>query len=287
MRNVFATVILMSVWGGAAWLTYFRGGEEGWFLLCCLSAVAVYALASALWSLRGVEVRRILDRTRLSDGGDLLVTMNVRRRFGFPVAWLVVTENWVRGDVSGRDVVDVSGGTGAFFIKKGSSAGSGTHNKLVFLGFRREVEYRYRIVGPARGCYRFLETVASAGDLLGVFVKRKRVLCSQKFFVYPQVLTMDEVAPTAGSSGHGRTQPLIAPLAGSAFGGIREYVQGDSLSRIHWKSSAKARSLKTKLPEPYAEQAMFVYVEGRASDDVGLFRRLAWGRSRISVACSR
>jgi uncharacterized protein (DUF58 family) len=261
MRNIFAAAVLMSVWGGVAWLTYFRGGEEGWFLLCCISAVAVYALAAAFWSLRGVEVRRTLDRTRLGDGGDLLVTMNVRRRFGFPVAWLVVADCWVRGDGVGGSR-DGSSVAGTFSDKKGSSVGLGKHNKLVFLGFRREVEYRYRIVGPARGCYRFLETVASAGDLLGVFVKRKRVLYPQKFIVYPQVLAMDEAVPEAGNSGNGRTQPLLAPLTGSAFGGIREYAQGDSLSRIHWKSSAKARSLKTKLPEPNAEQAMFVYVDG-------------------------
>jgi uncharacterized protein (DUF58 family) len=262
MRNVFAAIVLLSAWGGAAWLTFFRGGEEGWFLLCCLSAVSAYALAAAFWSLRGVEVRRMLDRTRLSDGEDLLVTMNVRRRFGFPVAWLVVSDSWVCGDDSSDGYGDFRGITGAFLLQKNNAGRLGTHNKLVFLGFRREVEYRYRIVGPARGCYRFLETVVSAGDLLGVFVKRKRVLYPQRFIVYPQALAMGEVVPEAGSSGNGLVQPLIAPLTGSAFGGIREYVQGDSLSRIHWKSSAKTRSLKTKLPEPNAEQAMFVYVDG-------------------------
>jgi uncharacterized protein (DUF58 family) len=270
MRNVFAAVILLSVWGGAAWLTFFRGGEEGWFLLCCLSAVAVYALAAAFWSLRGVEVRRILDRTRLNDGGDLLVTVNVRRRFGFPVAWLVVSDSWVRGDGSGGDDGDAE----TFSRQKRTFNGSGTHNKLVFLGLRREVEYRYRIVEPGRGCYRFQETVVSVGDLLGVFIKRKRVQCPQKFIVYPRVLAMDEVVPAAGISGYGRTQPLIAPRSGSAFGGIREYVQGDSLSRIHWKSSAKARSLKTKLPEPNAEQAVFVYVDGAGDGTRG---RIAGG----------
>jgi len=44
-----------------------------------------------------------------------------------------------------------------------------------------------------------------------------------------------------------KEEAVIDPLADTDIVGVRPYVEGDSMKRIHWKSSARTGKLKTRL----------------------------------------
>jgi uncharacterized protein (DUF58 family) len=58
--------------------------------------------------------------------------------------------------------------------------------------------------------------------------------------------------------------PVMLLTTGSVPEGVREYAEGDPLNRIHWKSTARTGSLKTKQTAPVIVKDMFVVLDGRS-----------------------
>jgi uncharacterized protein (DUF58 family) len=246
MRSWSMFLLLLSMWAGALYLTLEWGGSACRFLLYCLSGILAYAVLVWMGSLNRVEAVRLLDRARLTDGEDVTVTLSVRQRSWMPAAWMVVKEGW-RKETEKADGIDPAGRV---------------HQKLLFPWFRKEFTYRYVIRGLERGSYLFDEVEVSAGDLFGFITKRRRLKREQSFVVYPRPLEVRRWPSSANGSGESAGAQAVIPLAAPNIGGIRDYAQGDPLSRIHWKSSAKAQKLRTKIFEPLNLDEMFVYLDG-------------------------
>lgn len=97
-----------------------------------------------------------------------------------------------------------------------------------------------------------------AGDPLGLFVTRRRYADAEAAIALPlfssisdrrQVRELEAVAaaPRAGS--------------GTELFGVREYRPGDSLRRIHWRSSARLGELAVREFEPPGVQTLGVFVD--------------------------
>jgi uncharacterized protein (DUF58 family) len=64
--------------------------------------------------------------------------------------------------------------------------------------------------------------------------------------VYPRVVTLDGVFDDSGSAGGDAGRALLHRTAGYDLHSIREFQQGESLRRVHWRSTAKRRRLMVK-----------------------------------------
>lgn len=239
MRSVSSLMLPMLIWGGALGLGMWRGGFSAWFLFFCLSGALAYSLLVLLFSLRRVEVSRVMAGSRFVAGEDVLVTLSVKQRSWLPVAWMVVKDGWIREPASA----------------------AGSHRKLLFPWFRSSFTYQYAIRGLRRGTYRFQELEICAGDLLGFAVKCKKLKHPQSFVVYPQALDVRQEPVAAHGLQGGKDAHSMEPATVPQIGGIRDYAEGDPLNRIHWKSSARTGTLKTKLEEPVVMQDMFVVLD--------------------------
>lgn len=243
MKNWGSYLLMMSLWGVSLYLAVMYGGFAAWFVLYCLSAIVLYSLMVMAGSLRKVSVSGGLSHTRVVSGDQLQVTVQLDLRSWIPAAWVVVEDRWV--DQSGRY--------------------RGSHRKMLFPGFRSVVTYQYVIYGLQRGVYQFQDLSIAAGDLFGVGVKRIKRPYTRSFVVYPQKLEIGqplEAASEAGSQGRNHpSRPTLLPETTS----IREYVQGDSLRQIHWKSSAKLDELKVKWTEPALQYDLFAVLDGGPS----------------------
>jgi uncharacterized protein (DUF58 family) len=114
-----------------------------------------------------------------------------------------------------------------------------------------------------RGIYSLGDTVFIGGDFFGLFSRKKKFPAEQHLLVYPMMVQIDNFPSPAGWLAGGealkRRTHQITPNAV----GVRDYVPGDPLNRIHWLSTARRNRYIVKEYEldPMAEVWIFLDAE--------------------------
>lgn len=128
----------------------------------------------------------------------------------------------------------------------------------------QETRLAYEIPHLPRGIYALDTVTLTAGDAFGL-VERTLVLhAPEDIVVWPTTVSLG-VNAVFGRLGQGERRGRRTHHEESAqLRGVREYVNGDRLSRIHWKSSAHTGNFKVKQYET-ATAADFTIVLDRAS----------------------
>lgn len=111
-----------------------------------------------------------------------------------------------------------------------------------------------------RGPVLIRDWVTDEGDPLGLFRRRQAWDGGELTLLLPQFASLRErqaVRELEASAG--------APRAGvgTEFFGIREYQPGDSLRRIHWRSTARRGELVVREFEPPGVQNLGIFLDGR------------------------
>ena len=205
-------------------VTLFSGLATGFGLFYRL--VYILGLTTALtyfwnWvSLRSLDVS-VDRRTQKANVGDKIEErLTIRNLSGFPKTLLEV-----------EDLSDLPGYT------------SGLALSLRGKGFR---SWRTSTPARRRGVYRMGPVQVANTDAFGMF-RRTRDFCgTQTVVVYPRTHDVPEFTiPAAFMSGESSTRKRaldITPHASS----IRDYAFGDSISRVHWNSTARLGKLMSK-----------------------------------------
>lgn len=202
---------------------------SGFFLGCTAGALTLYCLAVLGLTLTSFHVEHRLSRIGWEQGESIDVSLAIQCRSLLPPVWCVLRDEITGGPLD-RPVV---------------------HQRVLFGPFsRKHFTYTYRLPDLPRGMYRFEQTELSVGDLFGFVSKRKRASSGQSFAVYPKPLELGSIRH-AGQ--HGGLDP--APTAYRVPGTeptsmVRDYAPGDPLNRIHWRTSARAGSWRTRELEP-------------------------------------
>jgi uncharacterized protein (DUF58 family) len=120
----------------------------------------------------------------------------------------------------------------------GYQAGRGTS-----VGGSSKVEWRKRATCARRGVFALGPTTVVAGDPFGIFTLSLHNPASLPFVVMPSVVPLPgiEVSP-GGRAGDGRPRANAPDRAVSAAS-VREYIPGDNLRWVHWRTSARRDSL--------------------------------------------
>ena len=114
------------------------------------------------------------------------------------------------------------------------------------LGGRKRAMWRARTKCRQRGRFQLGPVTATSGDPFGLFRKKILLGTSQEILVLPRVLPIANFALfTGGLPGRGRSSRRALQTTTNATT-IRDYVAGDALSRIHWRSSAHYNKLMVK-----------------------------------------
>lgn len=111
------------------------------------------------------------------------------------------------------------------------------------------VRLRYPLVGRRRGQYRVGPTLVELRDPFGIARRQVAAGGTDEVIVYPRVLPLSDGPPLAGHLGTGSDGPPRAGPAGDELANIREYVQGDDLRRVHWRSTAHRGRLMVRQEE--------------------------------------
>lgn len=114
------------------------------------------------------------------------------------------------------------------------------------LGGRKRAMWRARSTCKQRGRFQLGPVTATSGDPFGLFRRRIFLAPASDILVLPRVLPITNFALfTGGLPGRGRSARRALQTTTNATT-IRDYIAGDALSRIHWRSSAHYNKLMIK-----------------------------------------
>lgn len=129
--------------------------------------------------------------------------------------------------------------------------GAGDVVRHVFsVGPRRQVRLEYWMEGRRRGYFAVGPMRLYSGDVLGVVDEAQGQFPEEYVTVYPRMVALTRVPlpPSAPSGTLRSTQPVFEDP--TRVKGKRDYIPGDSLRQVDWKSTASTGRLQVKLYEP-------------------------------------
>ncbi len=220
-----------------AWVLAFNSGSNLAYGLAYL-ATAILAL-SYLWALNGVRrvaVRRYT-RTRRSQVGHFAEEqMEIANRGFWPKLWLEVDDESTLPWHSVSRVITALGRKGVY-------------------------RWQARTLCTQRGRFRLGPMRLRSGDPLGIFTMERRLQGSGFLIVYPLTVELPSFEPSiselaGGEARHRRTYQMTTNAAG-----VRDYVPGDSLNRIHWATTARTGRLIAKEFELDPTSDVWLYLD--------------------------
>jgi uncharacterized protein (DUF58 family) len=209
-------------------------------LLICLLFFLTAGVSRLLnrYCLHRIEYRRSLSRHQVFFGEEIVYEMEIANRKPLPLPWLKIEDEL-------PDAVTLLKG------KAGWSYEDRVILSNVFpINWYHRVRRRFPLQCRQRGCFAFGPTRISSGDLFGFFRREKQVEEQEYLLVYPRMVPLEKLGiPSQQLFGDIRLKSHLFqdPVLTA---GVREYRFGDSLKRIHWKSTARLGKLQTKVYEP-------------------------------------
>jgi len=147
----------------------------------------------------------------------------------------------------------------------------------------------YRVPTSRRGIYVVGPLTVARTDPFGLARSARALARTVELTVYPRV---DPIVPLPPSLGHdplaGASHATHSP-SGEDFFTLREYVQGDDLRRVHWKSTARADELMIRQNElPWQTRAtVLLDTRSRAHSGESFERCVEATASIVSALASR
>jgi uncharacterized protein (DUF58 family) len=222
---VILFVILAAFSRNPALIVLAAGGLVVWLVVWLTTRLALVAL----------DVSVEISTDRLVAGEGLVAAVRIANRKPLPLPWLDVRLFLPEGIEPEKTPPGVPRGwVNAGFSPRG-------HEKLTV---------RFPLVAVQRGAYAIGPVRVRASDWLGFMSVDRTIPVDLAVVAYPAPLeTVDRhlqsLRPLAETAV--RRGLLPDPLR---FRGVREHEQGDPRKEIHWKASARLRTLQTKLYEP-------------------------------------
>ena len=119
-------------------------------------------------------------------------------------------------------------------------------------------------LGAARAATGSAAPSSSIGDGFGLAEARIALDRSDEVIVYPRVYPLEGLFTDAGGSSGEHGRALLHRTAGYDLHSIRDHQQGESLRRVHWRSTAKRRKLMVKELQDTPRDEASVLLDGDA-----------------------
>jgi uncharacterized protein (DUF58 family) len=128
---------------------------------------------------------------------------------------------------------------------------------------------RYVITAPARGRYALDSAVALVEDPFGLERVELTLPRQEALVVYPRLVELDRLFTESGAHGREGRRLLLQRPAGFDLHSVRDYIEGDSLRKVHWPTTARRGHLMVKELEDAPRDELAVVVDAHAAAVVG------------------
>lgn len=209
----------------------FQGGKTSLMLFAILNVLGVYLMLGRWSGIGGVQGERAIE-THGGSSAFLMAGMRIGVRLrlqipGFwPLPYIIVREKLVR--------------------KTGGE--SQTYEMSFVPDYRRRGEVRFETAPLRRGQYVFESTDCSTRDLFGLFEHKGSFARPHELQVMPRTIELKDWRLFRRTQRGVFHQTYTSQWAKETtqIDGVREYIHGDRLSRIHWNATAKTGQWKSK-----------------------------------------
>jgi uncharacterized protein (DUF58 family) len=217
---------------------------------------------SRLWNrfcLHRIEYQRTLSQNQVFFGEEIIYEMEIANRKPLPLPWLHIEDELPE----------------AVTLLKGKATmaqeGRVILSNIFPINWYHRVKRRFPMRCQQRGRFAFGPARIRSGDLFGFFQRDMRVEKMDYLIVYPRLVPLEKLGiPSKQLFGEIRLKSHLFqdPVLTA---GVRDYHFGDSLKRIHWKSTARLGRLQTKVYEPTTTVDLSLFL------DVRTLRVPLWG----------
>jgi uncharacterized protein (DUF58 family) len=211
-------------------------GSQLYYRLTYLWGFLLVASGFMSWiSLRGIQVRRSARSLRSQVGFVFEERYEIVNPGRLPRLWIEVRNESPLPSAKGSQV-------------------------LTWIGGRESRFYLSRTSLQERGVFPLGPTRLLSSDLFGLFPVERLIEKEDTLLVYPPMFEINRFPNPPGVMPGGEALRRRTPQITSNAAGVREYVTGDPLNRIHWVSTARRNRLIVKEFEldPLAEVWIFV-----------------------------
>jgi len=232
-RWLLAVMILVGLggWAVTGLLIYTRLVYLGLLLL-------IGAASWTVLSIRGIRLQRKVRTLRASMGEVFEERFEVQKDAWPGCAWLEVLN---QSDLP-------------------MAAGS---RLLTRIGARQKRFYIARSPLTRRGAFLLGPTVLASGDPFGLFAIRKRIPARDTLVILPMSFPISTFPPPPGLLPGGKMIHLRSYDVTPHAAGVREYVPGDPMKRIHWPSTARRGRFMVKEFEQDPQADIWIFLDAQ------------------------
>jgi uncharacterized protein (DUF58 family) len=133
----------------------------------------------------------------------------------------------------------------------------------------RRLSVRYVLERLPRGRYTFDEVRVDIADPFGLENVSIALPAPGALLVYPRLVQLERLFSETGTRSHDGRRLLLRRHSGFELHGVREYEQGESLRRVHWRSTARRGELMVKELEDAPRDEIAVLLDADAAAVVG------------------
>ncbi|GGG09303.1 hypothetical protein GCM10010912_62280 [Paenibacillus albidus] len=240
---------VLAIWSVTLLYVLFQGGKTSFMLFVMVSVLIVYLIAGGLSGVRRTKgVRELYSERDKSEllyaGGFLRVSLDITIPGFLPLPYVVVRETLKRHN----------GETWVF-------------EESLIPSLRGRGELRFQTPALERGSYTFSKTDIVSEDIFGLLEHKGTFMAEGEFRVLPRSVFIPRWQL------YERRARLAGPQASlvqsrretTQINGVRDYVYGDRLTRIHWNATAKTGAWKSKEFEHESIPKTVVVLDGSAA----------------------
>jgi uncharacterized protein (DUF58 family) len=133
----------------------------------------------------------------------------------------------------------------------------------------RVLRGRYEIAAAPRGRYRMDGAELLIADPFGLAEARIKMDRADQMLVYPRVYELEGLFTDGGTPGGDRGRSMLHRASGYDLHSIREHQVGESLRRVHWRSTARRGELMVRRDEQPRQMRATVLLDTRTTGHRG------------------
>lgn len=239
--------LIAFVWTASLLFLLFQGGRLSFLLFTGFSAIVLYLFLVSKSGIHNVQITRSIPLAageRIVAGTPVDIQLNFYIPGFIPIPYVLVTDRLHRHD--GQEI---------------------SYETSFVPDWRRRGEVTITTPPLKRGRYSFSETSCTVEDIFGLYQYSKNVIAPFSFTVYPPRVLVKEWqdfnSMYRGKHLHSINSEVQRET--TQFNGIREYIHGDPLSRIHWNASARTGTWKSKEYEKESLPRMMIVLDCAAA----------------------
>ncbi len=226
-------------------------------------------------ALRGIEIRRTLPRDIFA-GVDNPIRIEIRNSQRKVPAFAIVVED--RSSPSHRLAGDVPDD---WRLARDQDLSVVGRVFALRVGPGQTASHSYALHVERRGVLNFHSVRVSTRFPFGLFLKSRMIHAPGSILVYPKIRPLEAAEATGGEEASTRSS-LRSRSGGTDVIDLREWEVGDSLRRVHWKSSLRRDRLYVRTQQDDHQAEIEVVLRTRGNPDPEQFEeRVSWAASEV------